>query len=360
MARDGAVLLLGNGLSIAVNENLRLDRLTATFLERRGDERELIERLAAGVSLGAVDPATDFEGIVAGIESAEEVIAAFIRLAHVAARPEFQEAAAVLESQGVPALVRRLYYEYCADVLDAIGESARVADIPEPVMQFGKWVKAQHARHGRLSIFTLNYDVLMERMLIGSDLLDLREHTTDFFGPPRTAVEIAEGVGPIEGYAFHGQPSHRTVQLHHLHGCLTHLRAPDGTIYKFSAGKLRRAQLYTKLADGARSDFVPSVILGSKKAERALEWPFSHAFGALEEEVAAARTVCIAGYSFRDEAVNERLRSRLAGVERLIVLDHAPDDARWEAFRPRVETALGTSDVEWYRDGFGGGPPAEL
>lgn len=149
------------------------------------------------------------------------------------------------------------------------------------------------------------------------------------------------------------------MHLHHLHGCLTHLRAPDGNIYKISSEMLRLTGLYTELAAGARSEFVPSVILGSKKADRARAWPFIHAFEALEQEVATARTVCIAGYSFRDEAVNERLRGRLVGVERLIVLDYAPDDATWEAFRPRVAAALGTSEIEWYRDGFGGGPPAE-
>jgi hypothetical protein len=109
---------------------------------------------------------------------------------------------------------------------------------------------------------------------------------------------------------------------------------------------------------------VPSVILGSKKAERALEWPFSHAFLALEQEIARARTVCIAGYSFRDEAVNDRLCPKLAGVERLIVYDYAPDDRAWRAFRRRVRAALRpagrTPTIEWYRDGFAGGPPADV
>lgn len=362
MARDGAVLLLGNGLSIAVNPELRLDRLTAAFLGHHEDDRELIERLVDGVNLGAVDAARDFEGIVAGLESAEEVITAFILLARKIKQPDVREAAAVLESHGVPAIVRRLYYAYCAEVLDAIGDLARAAEIPEEVMDFGRWVKAQHKSHGRLAIFTLNYDVLMERMLVGPDLLGLGRQTTDFFdGRATERLVVAPDTDPVAARAFcpEAAPERRTVHLHHLHGCLTHLRGPDGTIYKLRARDLREQQLYAKLAKAPTSDYVPSIVLGSKKTERVQAWPFRHAFAALEDEVAAARTVCIAGYSFRDEAVNERLRARLAGVERLIVLDCKPDDAAWAEFRPQVETALGTSEIEWYRDGFGGGPPVE-
>ena len=365
MARTGAVLLLGNGLSIAVNEELSLDRLTQTFLDGHGDDRDLIDRLVGGVNLGAVDPIRDFEGIVAGLESAEEVITAFVDLARTIAQPDIQGAAAVLEAHGIPDLVRRLYYAYCAEVLNAIGDLARV-DIPDEVMAFGEWVKAQHATHDRLSIFTLNYDVLMERMLIGQDLLALRWETTDFFsGLPerRLDIELIPGYPSVQGALYYPQdpPSGRSLHLHHLHGCLTHLRAPDGNIYKVSSDMIRAFGLYSRLAAGEPSDFVPSVILGSRKAERARSWPFSHAFLSLETDIAEARTVCIAGYSFRDTAVNDRLCPALANVERLIIYDYAPDDTTWAAFVARAGDALApssrTAGIEWYRGGFGAGPP---
>jgi hypothetical protein len=73
------VALVGNGLSVAANERLRLAALTASFLDAHADDRDDLDRLLAEVDLGAVDPATDFEGIVAGLESAEEVVSAFMR-----------------------------------------------------------------------------------------------------------------------------------------------------------------------------------------------------------------------------------------------------------------------------------------
>src|ERR1700674_1994185 len=72
----GLVVLIGNGLSIAVNPDLRLDVLTRKFLERHSADREDLDRLLAEVRLGGFDPETNFEAVVAGLESAEEVVAA--------------------------------------------------------------------------------------------------------------------------------------------------------------------------------------------------------------------------------------------------------------------------------------------
>lgn len=87
------VVLVGNGLSIAANPELTLDRLTSSFLGRHGDDREDLDRLLAEVDLGELDPKKDFEGIVAGLEAAEEVISAFMSLASRSDHPDLQEAA---------------------------------------------------------------------------------------------------------------------------------------------------------------------------------------------------------------------------------------------------------------------------
>lgn len=50
---DDLVVLVGNGLSIATNPDLRLDALTKAFLERHGDDREDLDLLLAEVNLGA-------------------------------------------------------------------------------------------------------------------------------------------------------------------------------------------------------------------------------------------------------------------------------------------------------------------
>jgi hypothetical protein len=365
MEQSGVAVVVGNGLSIAVNPDLQLERLTASFLAAHAEERQLIDELVAGVDMGPVVASRDFEGIVAGLQSAEEVITAFMRLAEHFAHPDVQAAARVLNEHRVPELIRRLYYAYCAEVLSAIGEASKTT-IPDEVLDFARWLRSQHQQRGEVSIFTLNYDLLMERMLL-EEMLDLRRHCTDFFSgleDRQHLIELYPGCYRLKGRLFYPQdpPTDRTIHLHHLHGCLTHFQNAAGDVYKVPSQNLRALDVYGAMARGNVGEFSPSIILGSRKAERARDWPFRHAFDALESAVRVAHTVCIAGYSFRDAAVNERLRSALGAARRIIVCDYAPDHFASEAFSARATSALGISadKVEWYLGGFAAGPPRDV
>lgn len=355
------VVLVGNGLSVAANDALRLSSLTQAFLDAHADDRADLDRLLAEVDLGAVDPATDFEGVVAGLESAEEVVRAFMSLASRVAHPDLQEAAALLRDRGVTSLIRRLYYAYCAEVLLAIGQLTR-GDVAEPVLAFGDWVKALYEHHGAASIFTLNYDLLLERMLIDDNVLGLRYQTTDFFSglPERSTILPlgAEGAG-IAGRLFYpADPPIRSIHLHHLHGCLTHFRdTRNGDVYKIAAADTRDHDVFGRLAAAEASPFAPSVILGSRKIEKSQDWPFSHAFLSLEQAARSATTVVIAGYSFRDIAVNNRLRNLTTPEKRWIVIDHRDTDEAAQEFKDTVHDVIGEVEVEFVLTGFGSALP---
>lgn len=361
-ANTSLAVLVGNGLSIAVNESLRLDRLTRDFLDRHAADREDLERLIAGVNLGPVVPTEDFEGLVGGLESAEEVIGAFMGLARRVAHPDLREAADLLERQGVPALVRRLYYAYCAEVLDAIGEHAR-GPLPEPGLAFGAWLKAMYQAHGRMGLFTLNYDVLLERMLVSDNLLGLRPELTDFFSGLEDRQEwielVPRGDAALGRLFYPEDPVDRPIALHHLHGCLTHFRKnEDGSIWKFDSSDVRSRGVYDYLMGAEAAEFAPSVILGSRKVDKSREWPFSFAFLSLEQEARAARTVVIAGYSFRDEAVNVRLAAAAdSGERRWIVINRKEDPTEADEFRTLVSAKLRPVVPEFALDGFGGDLP---
>jgi hypothetical protein len=349
-------VLVGNGLSIAVNDSLRLDRLTADFLDRHAADRDDLERLVAGVNLGPVAPTEDFEGLVAGLESAEEVIGAFMGLARRVDHADLREAADLLDRKGVPALARRLYYAYCAEVLDAIGEHAK-GPLPDPAVAFGQWVKAMYQAHGRMGLFTLNYDVLLERMFVSENVLSLRPALTDFFSGLEDRQEwfqLVPGAGSILGRLFYPEdPVDRPIELHHLHGCLTHFRMNDGAIWKFDSSDVRDLGVYEHLMSAEAAEFAPSVILGSRKVEKSREWPFSFAFLSLEQEARASRTVVVAGYSFRDEAVNARLAAAAASAEkRWIVVNKKEDEAEAEEFRDLVTGKLRPAAPEFALRGF--------
>jgi hypothetical protein len=356
------VALIGNGLSVAANENLRLDALTQAFLDEHADDREDLDRLLAEVDLGAIDPARDFEGIVAGLESAEEVVGAFMSLAGRVDHPDLQQAATILRDGGVTRLIRRLYYAYCAEVLQAIGELTR-GDLVAAVVGFGDWMKELYEAHGQASIFTLNYDLLLERMLIDDNVLGLRYRVTDFFSglPERTTMlPLGAGGAGIQGRLFHpGDPPVRTIHLHHLHGCLTHFRDTDtGDVYKVAASDVRDHDIFGRLAAAEASEFAPSVILGSRKIEKSQEWPFSYGFLSLERDARAAATIVIAGYSFRDRAVNGRLRNLMTPEKRWIVIDSRSTPAAANDFTAAVRDVVGDVEVEFVLDGFAGGLPS--
>jgi hypothetical protein len=359
--RADLVVLVGNGLPIAVNGSLRLDVLTRSFLERHAEDRADLTRLLAEVRLGDVDPELDFEGVVAGLEAAEEVVAAFMGLAGRSTHPDLQAAASLLTERGVPSLIRRLYYAYCAEILNAIGEGARV-DLGREVLGFAEWLKALYLTHGKLGLFTLNYDLLIERILVNDDVLALRPALTDFFSGLDTRMEqvVVAPDGPaLLGRLFYPEdPPGRPIQLHHLHGCLTHFRRrSDGAIFKFDSAAVRDARLYERLSEAEDSDFMPSVILGSRKISKSREWPFAFAFLELEQRARAARTVVIAGYSFRDEAVNLRLQAAALRGERRWIVINKKDDTEANAFRENVESLLSPARPEFVLTGFAGPYP---
>jgi len=358
----GVVVVVGNGLSIAANPELALERLTSQFLERHGSDRADLDRLLSEVNLHNVDPGADFEGIVAGLESAEEVISAFMALASRSDHPHLQAAAELLRREGVPGLVRRLYFAYCAEILQAIDEGTRIQPT-DPVLQFGQLIRTLYLDHHEMAIFTLNYDLLLERLLISEDLLDLRNSLTDLFSglPERSeVVELAPGAAAILARTFYPEDPApgRPIHLHHLHGCLTHFkRESDGTVVKVDATSLRASDVYGMLASTESSDYSPSVILGSKKVSKSRDWPFSFAFLELERRALEARTIVVAGYSFRDEAVNTRLQAAARrGERRWIVLNRkSGDDA--EAFKAQVNALLSPATPDYFLDGFDGALP---
>ena len=131
-----------------------------------------------------------------------------------------------------------------------------------------------------------------------------------------------------------------------------------GNVFKVAASDLRDHDVFGRLAAAEASDYTPSVILGSRKIEKSQEWPFSYGFLSLERDARAAATIVIAGYSFRDRAVNARLRNLTTPEKRWIVIDRAPTPAAANDFTGAVRDVVGDGQVEFVLDGFGGALPS--
>jgi SIR2-like domain len=230
--------------------------------------------------------------------------------------------------------------------------------LPAPVVHFGDWIKELYRAHGRAAIFPLNYDLLIERMLIDDDILGLQSAVTDFFSgleERMPAIELVPGQPAVLGRLFYPEdPPNRPIHLHHLHGCLTHFRnLAEGVVIKVGAQTVRELDVYRSLAEVEEIACTPSVILGSKKVQKSREWPFAHALLSFEQELRQARTVVVAGYSFRDQAVNERLRAAAGKETRWIVISREPDASAAGSFCKTVAGVLGQAGVEFVLGGVG-------
>ena len=73
----------------------------------------------------------------------------------------------------------------------------------------------------------------------------------------------------------------------------------------------------------------------------------------LEQAARAATTIVIAGYSFRDIVVNNRLRNLTTPEKRWIVIDHRDTDEAAQDFKDTVHNVIGEVEAEFVLTGFG-------
>lgn len=67
------------------------------------------------------------------------------------------------------------------------------------------WLRDMYRAHDEMALFTLNYDVLLERILINEDLLGLRSALTDFFSGWESrmeSVQLVPGGDELLGHYF--------------------------------------------------------------------------------------------------------------------------------------------------------------
>jgi hypothetical protein len=128
-------------------------------------------------------------------------------------------------------------------------------------------------------------------------------------------------------------------------------------VLKFSAEDVRWSRIYERLGNSEPTDLTPSIILGSKKTAKSREWPFAFAFLELQRRILEARTVVVAGYSFRDASVNQRLSAGASSGQRRWIVVNRKSEAEWSTFRRDVQDVLGNCEIEYVLNGFGAPMP---
>lgn len=335
-SNDNLAALVGNGLSIAFNRDLAIPNLTSEISARFktvDPKREAPDRVLARLAARARetgDPHKDFEALIGPLDQQSENLKDLRDLAELVGRESKPVARAIRTVDDFVKVLQRLGK---GDALDIIQEGS-YAGGNEPVHIIENFIRAvTETATGKVAIGNLNYDSLA---LAGLCRVEPTGGFCDMAWGYRThEFDLMRDGFPIIGAELRTDsstfPHGRRVRLLHLHGSLTWLRKPDTSdVYRFQIDDLRTLDYWGGWRDG-KTEWSPEVVLTnqSAKSQVVAKPPFDLAYDVFYESLVTADRWLIAGYSFRDECVNDLLarawRNRGEYVPEVLVVTYGKE-----------------------------------
>jgi hypothetical protein len=310
-AQTQIAALVGNGLSMTFNPDLNMASLTAAVSARFQQQRpgqpaadRVLARLAARQHETG-DPYRDFEAMIGPLDQQRDNLRDLRELAELVRGESRPVEKALRTIESFVDSTRRLGV---GQVLDTIQERsyADAARTP-PVHAFLSGL-VQTTHGGQLTVGNLNYDSLVMAGLC--ELLPSQAFCDMATGYREQEFSVVSGEPPIMGRQLRGRAEDfppRHVTLLHLHGSVAWLRHPEtGHMWRFNMPDLREIHYWRNWRDGF-TEWSPEVVLTnqSSKSEVVTHQPFKLAYDMFEGRLRQADTWIIAGYSFRDECVND-------------------------------------------------------
>lgn len=323
-------VLLGNGVSIAHNNELAVPKLTSDLIEEfkkvseqvtipgssREDAAKALSELSKSVSVSSASPEENFEQLLSPLEDISDAL-------------QTLQGASALYSTIQPGIKGQLAAAatFCdhvraiglSHVLELVDRKARGGASGGVVSAFVDRL-IQASQGGRILVGTLNYDHLVDSVMLDryasmhSDMASgLQAVRVSLRADRRSNDVVARGLRSEfdftmpDGWCW--DQKRRVVTLH-LHGSLSLLRDVDsGEVYRFRMQDLRQ-EGYWDLYRKRESRFEPVVVLTNQKRKSSLvqSYPFNKAYAGLSYGLISSERWLIAGYSFQDECVNEVLR----------------------------------------------------
>ncbi|RAI88120.1 SIR2-like protein [Paenibacillus pabuli] len=341
------VVLAGNGLSVALNLDFALPNITRRFFDRLKEEHKAFIEHFMGDHYNQLD----FEESIASIEQAYDSLEYYNKfISNQAYGTRFSQAYGlnVEELQKHIEAIKNVIHEYTASILDLIDGNVQKAEIEERLSGFVSWINFLSEKGGEIDFFTLNFDLLMETILlenIGTDNFTDFHYRGDRWSPidnknryyfnPDRSVQIA---------------GHRPIRLHHLHGSLSSFKhLDDGRLFKITTESLRSSKLYDNLFD---LNIIPSIVTGGGKSVKVQQAPFSFYYNEFKKTMFIEEELCdeliIIGYSFRDDHINDAINERLQLSRRrenplplkITIVDYATTDDQKSEFIARINQSL--------------------
>jgi hypothetical protein len=303
--------LVGNGLSITFNPDLNIESLTAAVsarFQRQRSGRSAPDRVLARLAARqreTGDPYRDFEAMIGPLDQQRDNLRDLRELAELVRDESRAVEAALRTIESFVASTRRLGVGQVLDTIQerSYADGARTA----PVHAFLSGL-AEATHGGRLTVGNLNYDSLVMAGLC--ELLPSQTFCDMAIGYSEQEFSVVSSAAPIRGRRLRSRAEDfppRAVTLLHLHGSLAWLRHPEtGQMWRFNMHDLREIHYWRNWRDGF-TEWAPEVVLTnqSSKSEVVTHQPFKLAYDMFEGRLIQADTWVIAGYSFRDECVND-------------------------------------------------------
>lgn len=351
MRKMRKVILTGNGLSVGLNGAFSLQNITQTFYNNLPNEHQKfvehhMERIQKGNYVQV-----DFEEAIASIEQVHDSLDSYVAFLDTT-----DEGKIYLESENLSVdelrshleKIKQIILSYTSSIVEIIDGNVHWNQIDEKLSGFIRWLQTQVQESNQVDFFTLNFDLLLETILlsvVGTD------EFTDFH-VPRGYLDGAEkfNFSPHENIADFGR---RNIRLHHLHGSLSSFkRLNDGRVFKLKTEDIRLKDFYKRLNT---SEYFPSIITGGYKSAKVQMSPFNYYYNEFKVKMMDPDDICdelyIIGYSFRDEHINEAIKARLEltrkrgekqrPLSRFVIVDFKAEEADKIEFVKYVNEVLG-------------------
>ncbi|WHY97357.1 SIR2 family protein [Peribacillus simplex] len=347
------VILTGNGLSVGLNKDFALPNITKRFFERLPTEHKSfvkhhMDKLGKGDYIQ-----TDFEEAIASIEQTYDSLKNYYDfLVKGEDGDEFLKAYDLgrTEIERHLEAIQEIIYEYTSSILDLIDGHVRWKEIGEKLSGFIEWLTVNIEEADQIDLFTLNFDLLLETILletIGTDrFLDYHARGEKW---PLIDNDLRYSFSPDLSMLLYGK---RNVRLHHLHGSLSSFKnIKDGKLFKITTEALRYHQVYDEILE---LDIVPSIVTGGGKSVKIQQNPFQFYYKEFKRNLVNEERLCeelyIIGYSFRDDHINKDIATRLSYerkkdnpkmLNKLLIVDYKTTDEEKKIFIDEINTALG-------------------
>lgn len=311
-AHGQLALLVGNGLSIAFNEELRLERITSEVIARLESlglpgtpAVHTLKNIAKRVALRGGNPDENFEDLV-GVFEAELLNFDYMQELASLISPEDEQLKDAF--QQVIDFTQNVQTIGVSHVLEVILNNSHGSfDAATDLHELVKAIRDSFL--GRITIGNLNYDTLLLSSLMFQNSGDFAD-----LGHGSNVQPVSVGNGKTvsanllrETSTF---PYSARIRLLHLHGSLTFwLDRESGKRVKLRKELLSEYDLFEKLRNGT-SQLRPLVVLTSSatKSEKIQSEPYKLAYSIFDESLAEADKWLVIGYSFRDPSINALLQ----------------------------------------------------